>query len=296
MAGNAPLQAPSRPRLPAWLRRPLPTSPTFAKTQSLLGELDLHTVCESAKCPNHWECWSKGTATFMIAGDRCTRSCGFCAVSVAKPFPLEDNEPDRVAEATARMKLRHVVITAVARDDLKDGGSNHFAKTIEAVRKRNPGIVIEVLTPDFNQKTSAIQTVLDARPEIFNHNLETVRRLTPSVRSRAMYERSLEVLRCAKELAQYPLVTKSGIMLGLGEEEGEILEAMDDLRKSQCDILTMGQYLQPSRCHLPVSAYIAPEQFDRLREIAEAKGFLHVASGPMVRSSYHAEEFQVPTT
>lgn len=231
----------------------------------------------------------------MIAGDRCTRACGFCAVSVAKPFPLEANEPERVAEATARMKLKHVVITAVARDDLKDGGSAHFAKTIEAVRAKNPGIVIEVLTPDFNEKSSSIQAVIQARPEIFNHNMETVRRLTPSVRSRAMYDRSLEVLRTAKEVADYQLVTKSGIMLGLGESDDEIEETMDDLRRAKCDILTMGQYLQPSRCHLPVAEYIQPEKFDSLRETALSKGFLHVASGPMVRSSYHAEEFQVPT-
>lgn len=231
----------------------------------------------------------------MIAGDRCTRACGFCAVSVAKPFPLENNEPDRVAEATARLKLKHVVITAVARDDLQDGGSDHFARTIQAVRAKNPGIVIEVLTPDFNQKTDSIQKVIDAQPEIFNHNLETVRRLTPSVRSRAMYDRSLEVLQTAKERAHYPLVTKSGIMLGLGETEEEILQTMDDLRQAQCDILTMGQYLQPSRCHLPVTEYVSPEKFDSLGDIARQKGFLHVASGPMVRSSYHAEEFQVPT-
>jgi lipoic acid synthetase len=284
-----------RQRLPEWLRRPLPVSRTFAKTQGLLSELNLHTVCESAKCPNHWECWSKGTATFMIAGDRCTRACGFCAVSVAKPFPLESDEPARVAEATARMQLKHVVITAVARDDLKDGGSAHFAQTISAVRTRNPGIVIEVLTPDFNQKSSAIQAVLDAQPEIFNHNLETVRRLTPSVRSRAMYDRSLEVLRSAKAMATYSVVTKSGLMLGLGETETEIHEAMDDLRKAQCDILTMGQYLQPTGSHLPVVEYIPPSTFDTLRKQAEEKGFIHVASGPMVRSSYHAEEFKVPT-
>src|SRR5581483_7664797 len=183
-----------RPRLPEWLRIKLPTTDTFAHTRNLLDELKLHTVCESAKCPNHWECWSKGTATFMIAGDRCTRACGFCAVATAKPLPLEADEPARVAEATRRMRLRHVVITAVARDDLADGGADHFRRTIEAVRVANPGIVIEVLTPDFLDRDEAIEMVLTAEPEIFNHNLETVRRLTPSVRSRATYDRSLSVL------------------------------------------------------------------------------------------------------
>src|SRR5690348_10079486 len=191
---------PSRPRLPEWLRIKLPTSDSFGRTRSLLDELKLHTVCESAKCPNHWECWSKGTATFMIAGDRCTRACGFCAVSTAKPLALEADEPARVAEATRRMNLKHVVITAVARDDLADGGAEHFRQTIEAVRAMNPGIIIEILVPDFLGKDSAIATVLEARPHIYNHNLETVRRLTPSVRSRATYDRSLEVLRKVKEL------------------------------------------------------------------------------------------------
>src|SRR6202000_1884103 len=183
-----------RPRLPEWLRITLPSTDTFARTRALLGELKLHTVCESAKCPNHWECWSKGTATFMIAGDRCTRACGFCAVATAKPFALEADEPARVAEATRRMRLKHVVITAVARDDLADGGAEHFRKTIEEVRQLNPGIVIEVLVPDFNDSDAAIETVLAANPHIFNHNLETVRRLTPSVRSRATYDRTLSVL------------------------------------------------------------------------------------------------------
>src|SRR5581483_10417704 len=190
----APTSAANRPRLPEWLRIKLPTSDSFSRTRSLLNELKLHTVCESAKCPNHWECWSKGTATFMIAGDRCTRACGFCAVATAKPLPLEADEPARVAEATRRMRLRHVVITAVARDDLADGGADHFRRTIEAVRVANPGIVIEVLTPDFLDRDEAIEMVLTAEPEIFNHNLETVRRLTPSVRSRATYDRSLSVL------------------------------------------------------------------------------------------------------
>ena len=283
-----------RKRIPEWLRLKLPQSSAFTQTRGLLEELDLHTVCESAKCPNHWECWSKGTATFMIAGDRCTRACGFCAVSTAKPLPLEGDEPDRVAEATFRLKLKHVVITAVARDDLDDGGANHFQETIEAVRRRNPGIVIEVLVPDFLDKDESLQKVLDARPEIFNHNLETVRRLTPQVRSRAEYDRSLTVLRKVKEKCDGKIYTNSGIMLGLGETKPELLETMQDLRDARCDILTLGQYLQPSLCHLPVADYVTPEKFNEYGETAREMGFMHVASGPMVRSSYHADEFHLP--
>jgi lipoic acid synthetase len=287
-----PLQP--RPRLPEWLRITLPTSDTFSRTRSLLGELKLHTVCESAKCPNHWECWSKGTATFMIAGDRCTRACGFCAVSTAKPLALEADEPARVAEATRRMKLKHVVITAVARDDLKDGGAEHFRQTIEAVRQLNPGIVIEVLVPDFNESDAAIENVLNANPHIFNHNLETVRRLTPEVRHRATYDRSLSVLKKVKVQRGAAIYTKSGIMLGLGEQEEEVLTAMRDLRASNCDILTLGQYLQPTLKHLPVIEFVRPEKFAEYKVQAEAMGFVHVASGPMVRSSYHADEFTLP--
>ena len=206
----------SRPRLPTWLRTSLPTTDRFAHTRALLDELRLHTVCHSAACPNHWECWSKGTATFMIGGDRCTRACGFCAVTTAKPFALEADEPARVAEATKRLQLKHVVITAVARDDLADGGADHFRRTIEAVRATSPHTVIEVLTPDFNAREAAIDTLLSARPHIFNHNLETVRRLTPSVRSRATYDRSLSVLGQVKVKAGASLYTKSGLMLGLG--------------------------------------------------------------------------------
>ena len=301
-----------RPRLPEWLRLPLPTADTFARTRSLLDELKLHTVCESAKCPNHWECWSKGTATFMIAGDRCTRACGFCAVTTAKPLALEADEPARVAEATRRMKLKHVVITAVARDDLKDGGAEHFRQTIEKVRELNPGIVIEVLVPDFNESDDAIEMVLAARPHIFNHNLETVRRLTPSVRHRATYDRSLSVLakvkqrvaasrqsaanlitaeECGGQPTAATIHTKSGIMLGLGEREDEVLQAMADLRAANCDILTLGQYLQPSLKHLPVIEFIPPAKFAEYKTRAERMGFIHVASGPLVRSSYHADEF-----
>ena len=282
-----------RPRLPEWLRIKLPTSDTFSHTRSLLDDLKLHTVCESAKCPNHWECWSKGTATFMIAGDRCTRACGFCAVSTMKPLALEADEPWRVAEATRRMKLKHVVITAVARDDLKDGGAEHFRRTIEAVRELNPGIVIEVLVPDFLDNDVAIENVLAANPHVYNHNLETVRRLTPSVRHRATYDRSLTVLKKVKDKRGETIHTKSGIMLGLGEREAEILDALADLRAAKCDILTLGQYLQPSLKHLPVVEFVSPQKFAEYKTHAESLGFIHVASGPMVRSSYHADEFQV---
>jgi lipoic acid synthetase len=282
-----------RPRLPEWLRLKLPTSDSFSHTRSLLDELKLHTVCESAKCPNHWECWSKGTATFMIAGDRCTRACGFCAVSTAKPLALEADEPARVAEATRRMQLKHVVITAVARDDLADGGAEHFRQTIEAVRHLNPGIVIEVLVPDFNDRDEAIETVLAARPHIFNHNLETVRRLTPAVRHRATYDRSLSVLGKVEARCGNSLYTKSGMMLGLGETDEEVLVAMRDLRAVGCDILTLGQYLQPTLKHLPVVEFVRPEKFSEFGKLAEAMGFVHVASGPMVRSSYHADEFSM---
>lgn len=280
-----------RPRIPEWLRLKLPTTDTFGQTRNLLDGLRLHTVCESAKCPNQWECWSKGTATFMIAGDRCTRACGFCAVSTAKPLALEADEPQRVAEATRRMNLKHVVITAVARDDIADGGAEHFRQTIEAVRAANPGIVIEVLVPDFLDKDFAIDAVLSANPHVYNHNLETVRRLTPEVRSRATYDRSLSVLRKVKDKRGDEIYTKSGIMLGLGETEEELLTAIADLREARCDILTLGQYLQPTLKHLPVAAYVPPAKFEEYGARAREMGFIHVASGPMVRSSYHADDF-----
>src|ERR1051326_478653 len=288
---KATLKSFPRPRMPEWLRLKLPVNSTFAQTRHLLQDLRLHTVCESARCPNHWECWSRSTATFMIAGDRCTRNCHFCAVTTAKPLPLEVDEPARVAEATRRLGLKHVVITAVARDDLADGGAEHFRHTIEAVRATNPGIVIEVLVPDFDDRDTSINLVLLANPEIFNHNLETVRRLTPAVRSRATYDRSLSVLRKVKDWRGNSLHTKSGMMLGLGEKEAEVLTAMEDLRAVGCDILTLGQYLQPTVKHLPVVEFIPPFQFETYGERGREMGFVHVASGPMVRSSYHADEF-----
>ena len=278
---------------PFWIKVRLPSNPVFFSTKALISDLRLHTVCESAQCPNRWECWSQGTATFMIAGDRCTRACGFCAVTTAKPLALEEDEPQRVAEAVMRMKLKHVVITAVARDDLKDGGAHHFARVITAIQKMDSSIIIEVLVPDFHADDSCIQTVLDADPDIYNHNMETVERLTPVVRSRAKYRTSLQVLRRAKELSSRGrgIVTKSGIMLGLGETEPEIFQTMDDLREVGCQVLTMGQYLRPTPNHLPVVEFVTPEQFDLYGEIARKKGFEHVASGPLVRSSYHAADF-----
>jgi len=271
------------------LRTRLPTAESYAATRRLLDELRLHTVCESARCPNHWECWSQGTATFMIGGDRCTRACAFCAVATARPLPLDPDEPRRVAEAARRMRLRHVVITAVARDDLPDGGARHFCSTLEAVRALNPGIVAEVLTPDFNANPAALDLLAAARPEVFNHNLETVRRLTPRVRSRATYDRSLTVLAEFRRRAP-ELRTKSGLMLGLGEQEEEVLEALRDLRSVGCESLTLGQYLQPTRAHLPAIEYVHPDRFAALASAARDLGFVRVASAPRVRSSYHAAD------
>ena len=275
---------------PPWIKVRLPSNPVFFSTKALISDLRLHTVCESAQCPNRWECWSQGTATMMIAGERCTRACGFCAVTTARPFALEEDEPQRVAEAVRRMGLKHVVVTAVARDDLEDGGANHFARTIGAIRAMDSSVIIEVLVPDFHAQAWCIQIVLEAAPDIFNHNMETVERLTPAVRSRAKYRTSLDVLRKAKEL--FPkIVTKSGVMLGLGEKEPELFQTMDDLREIGCQVLTLGQYLRPTPQHLPVVEFVPPDRFDAYGEIARAKGFEHVASGPLVRSSYHAGDF-----
>lgn len=277
---------------PSWIKVKLPSDPVFWSTKSLVTDLKLVTVCEEAQCPNRWECWSHGTATFMIAGEKCTRACGFCAVKTAKPDPLDADEPRRVAEAAQRLKLRHVVITAVARDDLADGGAAHFQQTIKAVRELNPATIIEVLVPDFNDRDPALALVLEARPHIFNHNLETVARLTPLVRSRAQYQRSLTVLKKAKAMAGGKVATKSGLMLGLGEQHAEVCQAMDDLRAHDVTVLTLGQYLRPSPKHLPVIEFVEPAVFEDLKQIALAKGFRHVASGPLVRSSYHAADFR----
>lgn len=275
-------------RKPDWFRLKLPTDPQFQKTTDLIHDLRLNTVCESARCPNRWECWSRNTATFMVAGERCTRNCGFCAVATAKPLPLEKDEPERVAEAVLRLKLRHVVITMVARDDLKDGAAVHVAQTIQAVRQKNPEIIIEVLTSDFQGRSQDLIQVLKAKPDIFNHNLETVERLTPQVRSRATYSRSLAILRASKEYAP-DIISKSGLMLGLGETETEIKKALDDLREVNCDLLTLGQYLQPTPNHLAVKHWVTPEQFQTWKVYATNLGFKNVASGPLVRSSYYAD-------
>ena len=294
VTGEQLAQLCDRRRLPRWVVAKNPLSSGFVQTKALMRTPELVTVCEEAACPNIGKCWSRGTATFMIAGSRCTRGCRFCNVMTAKPMgPPDPDEPRRVAEAAASMGLRFVVVTAVARDDLPDGGAEHFRQTIEAVRSANPGIVIEVLVPDFLDRDASIDIVLSANPEIYNHNLETVRRLTPSVRSRATYDRSLSVLRKVKERRGDTIYTKSGVMLGLVETEDELFTAMHDLREVKCDILTLGQYLQPTLKHLPVGHFVSPDRFAAYGERARQMGFLHVASGPMVRSSYHADEVGV---
>jgi lipoyl synthase len=253
--------------------------------RDLLEGLDLHTVCESAKCPNLAECWSHRTATLMLLGDVCTRACGFCSVTTGRPSTVDEDEPDRVADAAARMGLQHVVLTSVNRDDLPDGGASVFAATIHATRFRLPDCTIEVLVPDFQGNWDALQHLADAAPDILNHNVETVPRLYPTVRPQAKYERSLEALRRARHAG---IVTKSGFMVGLGEERDEITRLLSDLRANQVNIVTVGQYLQPSSTHLPVDRYLTPEEFDDIAEEGRAVGFGHVESGPFVRSSYHA--------
>jgi lipoic acid synthetase len=281
--------APPKPkrRLPPWLKRPLP-EPGMAYTSGTIADLRLNTVCESARCPNRTECWSQQTATFMILGNVCTRPCGFCSVAKGKTETLELDEPERVAEAAERLGLKYVVITSVTRDDLPDGGAEHFAKCIHAVRART-GAAVEVLTPDFLGHTAAIDRVIEARPDVFNHNTETVPRLYHRVRRNAAYQRTLDLLARVKEKAP-DMPTKSGLMLGLGETTEELLEVCADLRAVGCDMLTLGQYLQPSPEHLPVERYVPPEEFDAIGEMVRKLGFSMVASGPFVRSSYHAGE------
>ncbi len=281
------VEAPRR-RLPAWLKRPIPETRGTYFTKDLIGELGLETICESGKCPNRSECWTRRTATFMVLGETCTRPCGFCAVKRGKPEAVALDEPDRLAEACARLGLKHVVITSVTRDDLPDGGADHFRRCIEAVRSRT-GATIEVLVPDFEGDTVAIDIVLQGRPEVFNHNMETVARLQQYVRRKSQYAVSLGVLAHAKQSAP-AIRTKSGLMLGLGETTGEILDTLADLRAVGCDFLTLGQYLQPTGRHLAVERYLPPEEFDELGNLARSLGFLEVASGPFVRSSYHADE------
>jgi lipoic acid synthetase len=278
---------PSR-RLPSWLKRDLPRGNENFFTHDLIRELRLETVCESARCPNQPECWSRRTATFMIMGNVCTRPCGFCSVPKGTPEHLEDDEPERVAEAALRLGLKHVVITSVTRDDLPDGGAEHFYRCVLAVRERT-GAVVEVLTPDFLGDTTAIDRVLEAQPEVFNHNTETVPRFYKKVRGRACYQRSLELLAHVKRRSPRT-TTKSGLMLGLGETIDELLDVLADLRSVDCDMLTMGQYLSPTLKHVAVARYLPPEEFDDLAVLARSLGFRHVASGPFVRSSYHADE------
>jgi lipoic acid synthetase len=274
-------------RKPSWLRAKLPSGPGYLATRRLVDENQLHTVCQSAQCPNLGECWSRGTATVMILGNICTRSCNFCAIQTGRPTELDFGEPARVADAVARMNLRHCVITSVARDELADGGAAIWAMTIRAIRNRNPNTAIEVLVPDFKGRLQHVDTVLDAKPDIYNHNLETVERLQKPVRVQARYERSRSVLRHAKSRG---FVTKTGIMLGLGETREEVEQTIRDIASDKTDILTLGQYLQPTPKHLPVVRWATPEEFRHWKEFGLGIGLGVVESGPLVRSSYHADE------
>ena len=272
---------------PKWLRVKLPTGENYKMVRSLVSEHKLHTICESGNCPNMGECWGEGTATFMILGNICTRSCGFCAVATGKPLSVNSNEPQDVAKSIRLMKVKHAVITSVDRDDLPDGGAAIWAATVKAIRAEAPGVTMETLIPDFAGKWENLQAIIDVAPEIVSHNLETVRRLTKQVRIQAKYDRSLEVLR---RLKQGGMRTKSGVMLGLGESHQEVLETMEDLRSVNVDVITLGQYLQPTPKHLPVAEFITPERFAEYEHIGKEMGFRHVESGPLVRSSYHAEK------
>ena len=276
-------------RKPDWLKIDLKTGKDFKELKELMRSKTLHTVCEEAKCPNIYECWTNRTATFMILGDICTRACRFCAVNSGLPTELDTQEPERVADAVEQMGLKHVVVTSVARDDLADGGSSIFAATIRAIRAKMPLCSIEVLIPDFNGDEAALRTVLEANPDVLNHNLETVERLSDRVRARAKYHRSLELLSNSKRIAPR-IPTKSSLMVGVGETVEEIVQTMDDLRNVDCNIMTIGQYLQPTKNHLYVEKYYTPAEFAELKTIGMSKGFSHVESGPLVRSSYHAHE------
>ncbi|WP_082083592.1 lipoyl synthase [Paenibacillus beijingensis] len=276
-------------RKPDWLRIKLTTDGNYAEIKDMMRSKTLHSVCEEARCPNIYECWANRTATFMILGDICTRACRFCAVKTGLPTELDLQEPERVAEAAEQMGLRHCVVTSVARDDLKDGGASIFAETIRAIRRRLPLCSVEVLIPDFMGNWEALQIVMDANPDILNHNIETVERLSDRVRAKAKYNRSIELLKQAKAMKPN-IPTKSSIMLGVGEEWDEIIKAMEDLRAVDCNILTLGQYLQPTPNHLEVERYVHPDEFKQLKEEGLRRGFSHVESGPMVRSSYHAHE------
>lgn len=272
---------------PDWLKIRLGDNERFTRTKQIVESHRLHTICASGRCPNMGECWNRGTATFMIGGEICTRSCRFCNTLTGKPLPLDSQEPENVAESVALMRLRHAVITSVDRDDLPDLGAAHWVRTIEAVKRRNPETTIEVLIPDFQGRLELVDQIIDAAPEIISHNMETVRRVSPQVRSAAKYETSLAVL---ARIASRGVVAKTGLMVGLGETEEEVEALMDDVRSVGVQVLTIGQYLQPSRKNIPVSEYITPERFERYRQIALGKGFTHVESAPLVRSSYHAEK------
>ncbi len=280
-------KTPERIRKPKWLKVKLPTGENYKKVRALVSEHKLHTICESGSCPNMGECWGEGTATFMILGNICTRSCGFCNVATGRPEEVDTFEPGRVAQSVKLMGVKHGVITSVDRDDLKDGGSDIWAQTIRAIRHQSPTTTLETLIPDFAGKWENLQVIIDVAPEIVSHNLETVRRLTKSVRIQAKYDRSLEVL---FRLKKGGMRTKSGVMLGLGETHEEVIETMQDLRSVEVDILTLGQYLQPSPKHLPVEEFITPERFEEYRILGLEMGFRYVESGPLVRSSYHAEK------
>ena len=272
---------------PKWLRVKLPTGENYREVRKLVDKHQLHTICESGSCPNMGECWGEGTATFMILGNICTRSCGFCAVKTGRPNAVDLNEPMRVAESVKLMKVKHAVLTSVDRDDLKDGGSSIWVETVRQIRKESPSTTLETLIPDFAGKWENLQRIIDVAPEIVSHNLETVRRLTKQVRIQAKYDRSLELL---FRLKKGGMKTKSGVMLGLGESEEEIIETMQDLRDVHVDVLTLGQYLQPTPKHLPVKDFITPDKFDELKEAGLKMGFRYVESGPLVRSSYRAEK------
>jgi lipoyl synthase len=275
---------------PEWLKIKINTTGTYKNIKKLVSDNRLHTVCEEAKCPNIYECWSeRSTATFMILGSVCTRACRFCAVATGRPTELDWAEPERVADSVSVMGLKHVVVTAVARDDLKDGGAAVFAETIRAIRRKNPATTVEVLPSDMKGDNESLHTLMDAQPDIFNHNVETVRRLTPRVRAIAKYDRSLQLLKRVKEISP-ETPTKSSIMVGLGETKEELLETMDDLLAHDVDILTIGQYMQPTKKHLNVVRYYHPDEFEELKQIALEKGFTHCEAGPFVRSSYHADE------
>ncbi|MCP4551019.1 MAG: lipoyl synthase [Bacteroidetes bacterium] len=272
---------------PDWLKTKIPIGKSYINIKDIVDKHKLHTICSSGKCPNMCECWGLGTATLMILGDVCTRSCKFCAVATGKPLPIDNDEPGRIAESVKLMNLKHCVLTSVDRDDLADGGANCWAETIVQIKRIIPETTIEALIPDFQGKSELIKIVIGAKPEVISHNLETVKRMTPEIRSVANYQRSLKVIR---QIAASGIISKSGIMLGLGEKEEEVLQTMDDLRQVGCAVLTLGQYLQPTSKHLPVYEFIRPEQFKKYEMIGLEKGFKYVESSPLVRSSYHAEK------